>query len=128
MGLVVVAINSGSTVVNERSDTAGDIPVTISGALVCVVEETVVGVFFVRRRLWDWVERVVYGAFEGGHLGNVAMLICVEVVSGGHVLIDKRSTECCSGSARIRASTRQSLWLAGSLGDSMMIATCGDGG
>ena len=77
MGLVVVAINSGSTVVNERSDTAGDIPVTISGALVCVVEETVVGVFFVRRRLWDWVERVIYGALEGGHLGSVARLICL---------------------------------------------------
>ena len=124
----MVAIDSGRTVVDERSDTAGDVPVTFSGALVCIVEETVVGVFFVRRRLWDWVERVVYGAFEGGHLGSVARLICVKVVSGGHVLLDKTSTKCCSGSASIRASTRQSLWLAGSLGDSMMIATCGDGG
>ena len=105
----MVAIDRRSAVVNEGSDTACDIPVAISGDLVCVVEETVVCVFFVRRWLGDRVERVVYGAFEGGHLGSVARLICVESVSGVRVLVDKRSRKCCSGSASIRASTRQSL-------------------
>jgi hypothetical protein len=91
MSLVMVAIDRRSAVVNEGSDTACDIPVAISGALVCVVEETVVCVFFVRRWLGDRVERVVYGAFEGGHLGSVAILMSVEVVDGGHVL-GKRET------------------------------------
>jgi hypothetical protein len=69
MGLVVVAVDRMRAVVNERSDTAGDIPVTISGALVCIVEETVICVFFVQGGLRDRVERVVDGAFESGHLG-----------------------------------------------------------
>jgi hypothetical protein len=68
MRLVVVAIDRRRAVINEGSDTARDIPVTISRALICIVEEAVVCVLFVQRRLRNWVERVVYGAFEGGHL------------------------------------------------------------
>lgn len=70
MRLVVVAIDRRRAVVNERSDTAGDIPVAISGALVRIVEEAVICVFFVQWGVRDWVERVVDGAFQSGHLGN----------------------------------------------------------
>lgn len=48
MRLVVVAIDRRRAVVNERSDTAGDIPVAISGALVRIVKEAVICVFFVQ--------------------------------------------------------------------------------
>lgn len=73
----MVAVDRRSAVVDEGSDTAGNIPVAISRALVCVVEEAVVCVFFVRRRLRNGFERVVNGAFEGGHLGGWRKAQCV---------------------------------------------------
>lgn len=82
----MVAVDRRSAVVDEGSHTAGDIPVAIPRALVCIVEEAAVCVLFVQRRLRNGVERVVYGAFEGGHLESVAILMSAEIVGGDHVL------------------------------------------
>jgi len=111
--LVVVAVDRGRAVINEGPDTAGNFPVTMSRALVRVVEEAVICELFVRRWLRDRVERVIDGAFEGGHLGSVARLMGVKVVGGGHVPVNKRSTRWCGGNA---TSVRQNLWPTGSLG------------
>lgn len=104
----MVAVDRGRAVINEGSDTAGDIPVAISGALVCVVEEAVVGVFFVQRWLRDGIERVIYGALELGHLGNVARLICVELVSADRIVTREAQNMAV-------ATRGRNLWLEGSL-------------
>ena len=70
VGLIVVAVDGRTAVVNKGSDTAGDFPVAISGTLVRIVEEAVVRVFFVQRWLRNCFERVINSALVGGHLAS----------------------------------------------------------
>jgi hypothetical protein len=66
-----VADDGRAAVVDEGSDAAANFPAAVARAIVGVVEEGLVVDLFVFDGLWRWVEGVVYGAFEGGHVGEV---------------------------------------------------------
>lgn len=90
--LVAIAVHSWTSVINERAVATGDFPVTISGTLVCVVEEAVIFASFVEYLLWSRVERIIYRTFKGGHFGCGAVdarLVDVGLVGDGVCLIER---------------------------------------
>ena len=70
-GLRSVTVDSRTSVVNKGTDAACHLPATVARAVVSVVEEALVVSLFVLDGLWRRVEGVVYGAFEGRHVGEV---------------------------------------------------------
>jgi hypothetical protein len=65
-----VAVDCGAAVVDKGADAAGHLPAAVSRPIVGVVEEALVVGFLVLEGLWQRVEGVVYGTFEGGHVGK----------------------------------------------------------